>query len=170
MENIIITKKSSAKTNFLIKTLLTCVSLAVFIASPDNAGFFPGSSFVSHLTYSFCHANIFHLAANLVVLWSLRNRICLCASLFAAVLASFLPTYVSQPTVGLSGVIFAAIGIMWGKTGRFLTPVALLCLSSFSRCSCLESTAYFTSMHTSLVLSSDVLLLNIHTFHTFEVI
>lgn len=119
MENIIITKKSSAKTNFLIKTLLTCVSLAVFIARPDNAGFFPGSSFVSHLTYSFCHANIFHLAANLVVLWSLRNRICLCASLFAAVLASFLPTYVSQPTVGLSGVIFAAIGIMWGKTGRF---------------------------------------------------
>ena len=119
MENIIITKKSSAKTNFLIKTLLTCVSLAVFIASPDNAGFFHGSSFVSHLTYSFCHANIFHLAANLVVLWSLRNRICLCASLFAAVLASFLPTYVPQPTVGLSGVIFAAIGIMWGKTGRF---------------------------------------------------
>lgn len=32
---------------------------------------------------------------------------------------SFLPTYVSQPTVGLSGVILAAIGIMWGKTGRF---------------------------------------------------
>ena len=52
----------------------------------------------------------------------------------------------------------------------FGTPVAWLCLSSFSRCSCLESTAYFTYGHTSLVLSSDVLLLNIHTFHTFEVI
>ena len=27
--------------------------------------------------------------------------------------------HVLQPTVGLSGVIFAAIGIIWGKTGRF---------------------------------------------------
>lgn len=103
----------------IIKILLACVSLLVFVAHPDNVGFFPGSCFASHLTYSFCHANIFHLAVNLVVLWSLRNRIYLCASFFAAVLASFLPAYVSQPTVGLSGLIFAAIGIMWGKTGRF---------------------------------------------------
>lgn len=32
--------------------------------------------------------------------------------------ASYLPMYVSEPTVGLSGFLFAVFGLMWGKTNR----------------------------------------------------
>lgn len=41
-------------------------------------------------------------------------------SLFIALVASTLPMYVSEPTMGLSGFLFASFGQMWGKTGRWL--------------------------------------------------
>ena len=41
-------------------------------------------------------------------------------SLIIAFAASFLPMYVNEPTMGLSGFLFASFGIMWGKTGRWL--------------------------------------------------
>lgn len=41
-------------------------------------------------------------------------------ALLIATIASYLPMYVSSPTVGLSGFLFAAFGQMWGKTGRLL--------------------------------------------------
>ena len=38
-------------------------------------------------------------------------------SLAVASVASLLPMYVSQPTMGLSGFLFASFGSMWGRTG-----------------------------------------------------
>lgn len=40
-------------------------------------------------------------------------------SLAVASAASLLPMYVSQPTMGLSGFLFASFGLMWGRTGRW---------------------------------------------------
>lgn len=34
-----------------------------------------------------------------------------------AIVSSFLPMYVSEPTMGLSGYIFAELGLMWGNAG-----------------------------------------------------
>jgi hypothetical protein len=54
-----------------------------------------------------------------MVLWSIKNKIDVTLSFVAAVAASFLPMFVTEPTMGLSGFLFAAFGIMWGKTGRW---------------------------------------------------
>lgn len=54
-----------------------------------------------------------------MVLWSIKNKIDVTLSFVAAVVASFLPMFVTEPTMGMSGFLFAAFGIMWGKTGRW---------------------------------------------------
>lgn len=70
-----------------------------------------------HFAYSFLHANIWHLLANLLVLWSVRRRMNAIVSYLIAVAASWLPMYADRPTVGMSGLLFAMFGIMWGDVG-----------------------------------------------------
>lgn len=101
--------------NLPLKITLSVVCL---LCSFWHVGFCPGSPLVCHLVYSFFHANIFHLAINLMVLWSIKNRISVLPAFVIAVLASFLPTWVNEPTMGLSGFLFAVFGIMWGGVGR----------------------------------------------------
>ena len=84
-----------------------------------HTGFYDGCPWWNHLVYSFCHANVFHLCINMMVLWSIRNKIPLAEALGVAVVASFLPMYVDGATMGLSGFLFAAFGTMWGRTGRW---------------------------------------------------
>ena len=36
-----------------------------------------------------------------------------------AILCSFVPCFASEPTMGFSGVLFAMVGISWGKVHRF---------------------------------------------------
>ena len=98
-----------------IKLAITSACLAGYFL---HVGFYVGSPWWNHLAYSFCHANLWHLAINMMVLWSIRNRISVFESLAVAVAASFLPMYVDGSTMGLSGFLFSAFGIMWGKTGR----------------------------------------------------
>lgn len=81
-------------------------------------GFAGDSDVLPHLTYTFLHANVWHLFCNLLVLWSIRSRIESVGSFVIAFAASWLPMYVVGPTVGLSGWLFAAFGIMWGRAGR----------------------------------------------------
>lgn len=58
-----------------------------------------------------------------MVFWGIRNRIQIVEALTVAIAVSFLPMYTSGPTMGLSGFVFAAFGIMWGKTGRWLDAI-----------------------------------------------
>lgn len=58
-----------------------------------------------------------------MVLWSIKNKIDVTLSFVTAVAASFLPMFVTEPTMGLSGFLFAAFGVMWGKTGRWREAV-----------------------------------------------
>lgn len=55
-----------------------------------------------------------------MVLWSIKNEISVIKSIAVAILVSFFPMYINGHTMGLSGFLFAAFGIMWGKTGRWL--------------------------------------------------
>lgn len=97
------------------KSLLTLLCLAFYFV---HIGFAPDSPWQHHVLFNFCHVNVFHFIINLWVLWQIQNRIPVVGALFIAFLASYLPMYVSEPTMGLSGFLFAAFGIMWGKTGR----------------------------------------------------
>lgn len=71
---------------------------------------------MNHVIYNFFHANIFHLIINLMVLWGIKNKLRPHIAIPIAVVSSFLPMYVSEPTMGLSGYIFAELGLMWGNT------------------------------------------------------
>lgn len=113
MELCIITRKCSR--NALDKSLLTLLCVVFYFA---HIGFAPDSPWQAHALFHFSHVNVFHLIINLWVLWQIQNRIPVVEALLIAFLASYLPMYVSEPTMGLSGFLFAAFGIMWGKTGR----------------------------------------------------
>lgn len=57
------------------------------------------------------------MLCNLFVLWSIRNKMNVIAAYVIAVAASWMPMFSDTPTVGLSGLLFALFGIMWGETG-----------------------------------------------------
>ena len=85
----------------------------------------------SHLLYPFSHANVFHLMANILCLWMLRCKMHLPETYLIAVLCSLLPSFSlydgiagggftsEEPTYGFSGILFAMVGISWGKIHRF---------------------------------------------------
>ncbi len=54
-----------------------------------------------------------------MVLWNIKNKLRPLQAFAIAVLVSFLPMYVHEPTMGLSGFLFASFGLMWGRTGRY---------------------------------------------------
>ncbi len=100
-------------------TAKVVLSVLCLICFPFHIGFYEGCHWWNPLLYSFCHVNIFHLAINLIVLWNIKNKLRPVQSLVIAIVASFLPMYVTAPTMGLSAFLFSAMGLMWGKTGRW---------------------------------------------------
>lgn len=114
MEKNIIMQKFAR--NLGDKVLISVLCVAFYTM---HIGFDCKSDLASHVTYNFCHVNAFHLIVNLMVLWQTRNKMDILESLLVAFVASYLPMYVMGPTMGLSGFLFAAFGIMWGKTGEF---------------------------------------------------
>lgn len=82
-----------------------------------GGGFSADSGLIPRLTYSFCHANVWHMACNLFVLWGIRNRLDVVPAYVIAVAMSWMPMWTEKPTAGMSGMLFAMFGIMWGRTG-----------------------------------------------------
>ena len=74
---------------------------------------------LNHWLYPFSHANIWHLLANIVCLWMIRTDLNILPSYIISVICSFIPCFLSEPTCGFSGVLFAMVGIAWGKVHRF---------------------------------------------------
>ena len=95
-------------------------------------GFTFHGEIINNILYPLSHASIWHLAANILCLWMLRCPMRLAATYTIAVLGSFLPSFsiydcliqggfssLSEPTMGFSGVLFAMVGISWGRIHRF---------------------------------------------------
>ena len=98
------------------------IVITILLTVPYILGFKTGytgdSGLASHLLFPFSHANIFHLACNLIAVWVLKwNMKNIIPSVAISFVASFLPgiNIYPQLTMGASGIIFAAIGIMWGR-------------------------------------------------------
>ena len=123
--------------HYIIKTLVSSLLVISYFMLP-KCGFtsFDGSLCVdvilSHLLYPVSHANVWHLAANIMCLWMIPCRIHLKTSYWIAVACSFIPAvslfdcivdwniaFVKEPTMGFSGIIFAIVGISWGKVCKF---------------------------------------------------
>ena len=123
----------TTRKNWRVKTLLTIVCLAcqavVWEHLSDN-----GLLLFTHFVYMFVHVNVWHFLCNMLVLWSIKERVDVLGGIVVAVISSFIPTWYDEITLGMSGFLFAVFGIMWGHTGRFKDcmkrgmPVILLTL------------------------------------------
>lgn len=117
------------------KTALTVIMLtwyvlyAAVLQQPNQApavipaAYVPASSLaLHHLLAIITHANIWHLLGNLFVLWLMRSPLHLLPAFIIAYVCSFYPTWgLLWPigeTVGFSGVLFAIVGIKWGRYCR----------------------------------------------------
>lgn len=99
-----------------VRVVLSVLLLVSYLALPVFS--FPGG-LMGHLLYPFSHANVWHLLANLLCLWMITCRLHLLAAFAVAVGCSFLPCFVCEPTMGFSGVLFAVLGMSWGRVRRF---------------------------------------------------
>ena len=101
------------------KLVVSIVLVGSYFFLPKYGFTFSALPLANHLLYLLSHANIWHLAGNILCLWMLRCPMHLIATFVCAVLCSFLPCFVAEPTMGFSGVLFAMVGISWGKVHRF---------------------------------------------------
>ena len=101
------------------KTVLTVVLVTCYVLMPVTGytNSLSLSGIPNHLIYMFSHANVWHLAGNLFVLWILKRRLYLLPAVVIGFVCSFLPAFSLWEvgtTVGFSGVLFAIVGIKWG--------------------------------------------------------
>lgn len=102
-----------------IEQCLITLVLTVCWAFLPATGYTNGNTDISlHLMYMWSHANIWHLAGNLLCLWLMRKKLYLYSSLLIAFLASYIPAFSIYGdmgmTLGFSGVLFAIVGTKWG--------------------------------------------------------
>jgi len=101
-----------------MKYLFVIVFIIVFILFDKSIGYTDTSPVWTHFTYMFQHAGIIHLTLNSLafigmfrVLEKIINKYILSATILSiGVAASFISTY-QLPTVGISGAVYAMIGI-----------------------------------------------------------
>lgn len=119
-------------TDRIEKILLTVVCCVMMffprIAYDDYIPDMDVEKWHSHLLYHFSHANVFHLAGNLICLWIMRVRVRAVCAWACASVASVLPYTVwswrdmcltALPTLGMSGMIFASLGFAWACYGTW---------------------------------------------------
>ena len=93
-----------------------------FVLDPYGFGYTAVSPLYTHVTYIFAHANMLHLAVNVVSFYYTYKilkrlnilRVALVASFVSAILASFMPPCNFVPTVGASALIYAMLGAPLG--------------------------------------------------------
>lgn len=110
------TIKYAARTNWRSKILLTAICLACQMVAEMNILDQSSPLFV-HFLYMFVHVNVWHFVCNIIVLWSIKGHMETCKAILIALAASYIPTWYNNPTLGLSGFLFAVFGIMWGRVG-----------------------------------------------------
>lgn len=133
------------------------LACAYFGFNPE-CGYMSGSPWWTHLTFHFAHGNIFHLAANMLVLFLLlpypsspshkshksHQWLLWPLSFLIATACSFLIS-TPKPTVGLSGILFAYYGIIFLKGGPKWKP--LLHTIIYMAVSCLFVTRMAVGLH-----------------------
>lgn len=122
------------KKRFVVRLLVSSCLVGSYFLLPEygftsfSTGPLTPSDLLPHLFYPLSHANIWHLIANILCLWMLRCPTQLAVTYAIAVICSFLPSFsiyemfvssTPEPTMGFSGILFAMVGISWGRIRRF---------------------------------------------------
>lgn len=97
--------------------LLTIATTILYIsgASPSTFGMYEGMNWYARFTYQFLHISIWHLLINIWNLWGITTTYKIRIwHLVTAYLISASPFFYGDiPTVGLSGMCFSLMGIIW---------------------------------------------------------
>lgn len=126
-------KAEGLKRETAIKGIVTVVLVLWFVLGPQ-VGYaccdtIATVSIWEHVAWMVSHANVWHLAGNLFVLWMMRMPLYLLTAVAVSFLCSWLPavpgvweifsvSHEPGVTMGFSGVIFAIAGLKWGKVCR----------------------------------------------------
>lgn len=102
------------QTKIAITTILAVIYLSDIPF--QSCGFSSGAPWWTHFTYIFFHGSLIHLACNAYALWFCLNertypKHILMPMLYIITVASSFVYISEQPTVGISGAIFAMLGI-----------------------------------------------------------
>lgn len=104
-----------------MRIALTIILAASFLFLPKY-GYDSQSGVMEHILYPISHANIFHLLVNILCLWMVRCPVSIHITYPIAVIASFFPSFClfgGSLTMGFSGILFAMVGITWGRINSF---------------------------------------------------
>lgn len=108
----------------MILLYAVAAAIAALALSPWSVGVTPHASLWKRLLYPFFHAGILHAVCNLWCIIAMERYYCLSPWLYltAYVIAVTVPDVVltAQPTVGLSGVCFALMGLLTWIVARRL--------------------------------------------------
>ena len=100
-------------------TLYILLLAVTFFGFNQKWGYMTGSAWWTHLSFHFCHANIFHLAANMLVVFILifnrNDKLWMWPLSYVIASACSFLISTPKPTVGLSGLLFAYYGIIFMK-------------------------------------------------------
>lgn len=110
--------------SLLPSLLLTSVSVVMLFLEP--VGFSRADLFPSCLVYHFFHANIWHLACNLIALFAFRPRWkTLGVAYLASTLAALVPgVAMSEMTCGMSAILYASFARRYASWKK--NPLPLL--------------------------------------------
>lgn len=114
------------------KFIITIFLVVSFLLLP-RVGFNPegGEGFDTYrnIMFPLSHANIFHLACNLICLWQIKHiSTYILPAIVISFLSSLMPSFYCHDIMGVSGVLFAIIGL---KYGRFSTLKAMVRNTAF---------------------------------------
>lgn len=121
-------KNKDEKSAKIVSVIVAFVCIAIAIAAPatqgwQEVGIAQGAGLIQRLTYHFFHANISHIAMNvwtflsLLFLFDISIKKLTMAYIISCTfpvdtIATLATSYPKLPTVGLSGVIYALLGIV----------------------------------------------------------
>lgn len=118
--------------------LLTILTLSIYIAgvSPYTFGIYGAAQWYTRFTYQWIHVSIWHLLINLWVFYNITRTYKVRKwHYIIAYIISVPPILVGTvPTVGLSGICFALMGILWYQvlhTRLYHTWIAGFILAGF---------------------------------------
>lgn len=107
--------------------LYIIVLACAFFGFNHEWGYLSGSPWWTHLTFHFAHGNVFHLAANMLVVFMLifnrHDKWWLWPVSFIIASTLSFAVCTPKPTAGLSGMLFAYYGIIFMKDGMQFRPL-----------------------------------------------
>ena len=119
---------------------VVCAVTMFISANPYAIGVYNGCQWYQHLTYQFFHASIFHLGANIYVMWFCTTRFALkqWQLLMCLIISMLTPPIYTMPTIGASGIVYAMLGMINAivlEKLRFASWIALyITISAFFNC------------------------------------